>query len=193
MHDLLATRHRVLCDTNSPAPLIGDCRHIVARPCKLVLFGTDVSRVSLFAHDDGAAAADGAKSDGAVQRPITRAHGMTVIAGFDEPFTAVVRPAANDADMVWPYHDGTDLRPTGIRTDTRPVPCQIETRIGNAEYAAHIGAAPRAAMTRVMSAMNRCFAGMMTVIPMRGQGRRVQTCKRHRRDKQTTHTHLRFC
>src|SRR6185437_7636679 len=98
-----------------------------------------------------AATAHIAECDRAADRSITRAHGIAVVAGFDEPLAAAVRAAADHADMMGPHDDRADLRPAGAGALPGPVAGQIETRVGDAEDMAHVGAAPRPAMTVTMA------------------------------------------
>ena len=73
--------------------------------------------------------------------------------------------------------------PPAFEPTLAPVARQIEPWIAGTEHATHIGAAPRAAVAGVMPAVGGRLEGVMLIIAMRRQRRRIQTGKRNRRDK----------
>jgi hypothetical protein len=188
---------RVLCDVNIPAPLIGKRRRVAARPHGVIRARASIARLSKTERQ--AAAAQGSKGNGSAQRSITCADGMPVIARLDEPFPAAIRTTANDADMVRPYNDGTNLRPACVGADTCPVACQIESRISDTKHVPHIRTTPRASVMGIVASvmsrigvMSPIGVMMAMMLPLRGKCWTAHTNKRKAYDAETTHTNLRF-
>jgi hypothetical protein len=137
-----------------------------------------------------AAAANKAECDRAAERSITRAHGVAVIAGFNEPLAVTIRSAADDADVVGPHHHRADVRAAGAGTLFGPIAGQIESRISDAKDVSHINAAPCPAMAITAPQAGDLPMMQGTGLPMMMRGlavmcRRGQSHerKRNRRDK----------